>query len=117
MVVRGSFGGTLRQSIFGFEVFGPELMGRKTSGSVNFDAGGGFPDISNGVNSRLGSPAHRQPCASTGKTPIVVVGQDQLFFQPNSPTSFASLIVPALSYAGDSVGVDAATSRRASLRA
>jgi hypothetical protein len=31
----------------------------------------------------------------------LVVGQEQLFFQPNMPTSFASLIVPALSYAGN----------------
>jgi hypothetical protein len=96
----GSFGGTLRQSIFGFEVFGPELMGAKTSGSLNFDAGGGFPDISNGVNSplvRLRTATLRLDWKDTD----VVVGQDQLFFQPNSPTSFASLIVPALSYAGD----------------
>jgi regulator of replication initiation timing len=96
----GSFGGTLRQSIFGFEVFGPELMGAKTSGSVNFDAGGGFPDISNGVNSplvRLRTATLRLDWKDTD----VVAGQDQLFFQPNSPTSFASLIVPALSYAGN----------------
>jgi hypothetical protein len=31
----------------------------------------------------------------------VVVGQDTIFFSPNSPTSFASLAVPALSYAGN----------------
>ena len=54
----GSFGGTFRQSIFGFEVFGPELMGAKTSGNVNFDVGGGFPAISNGVNSAAGAAAH-----------------------------------------------------------
>jgi hypothetical protein len=31
----------------------------------------------------------------------VVVGQDDLFISPNSPTSFASLAVPALNYAGN----------------
>src|SRR5271167_268430 len=96
----GSFGGTLRQSIFGFEVFGPELMGARTSGTVNFDAGGGFPNISDGVNSglvRLRTATMRLDWKSTD----LVMGQDQLFFQPNSPTSFASLIVPALSYAGN----------------
>ena len=31
----------------------------------------------------------------------VVVGQDEIFFSPNSPTSFASLAIPALSYAGN----------------
>jgi hypothetical protein len=96
----GSFGATLRQSIFGFEVFGPELMGAKTSGSVNFDVGGGIPNLSNGVNSslvRLRTATLRLDWRNTD----VVVGQEALFFQPNSPTSFASLIVPALSYAGN----------------
>ena len=96
----GSFGGTLRQSIFGFEVFGPQFLGARTSGNVNFDIGGGFPYISNGVNSglvRLRTATVRLDWKDTG----LVVGQDQLFFSPNSPTSFASLIVPALSYAGN----------------
>jgi hypothetical protein len=31
----------------------------------------------------------------------IVVGQDAIFFSPNSPTSFASLAVPALSSAGN----------------
>jgi hypothetical protein len=96
----GSFGGTLRQSIFGFEVFGPQVMGAKTSGNVNFDVGGGFPAVSNGVNSglvRLRTGTMRFSWKDTD----LVVGQDQLFFAPNSPTSFASLIVPALSYSGN----------------
>lgn len=96
----GSFGGTLRQSVFGFEVFGPELMGAKTSGAVNFDVGGGFPYLGNGVNSplvRLRTATMRLDWKNTD----VVAGQEQLFFQPDSPTSFASLIVPALSYAGN----------------
>lgn len=96
----GSFGGTLRQSILGFEVFGPELLGAKTSGNVNFDFGGGFPDISNGVNSglvRLRTATMRLDWKNTS----LVAGQDQLFFSPNSPTSFASLIVPALAYSGN----------------
>src|SRR5271169_4700615 len=96
----GSFGGTLRQSIFGFEVFGPQLMGARTSGNVNFDIGGGFPFVYNGVNSglvRLRTATMRLDWKNTD----VVVGQDQLFFAPNSPTSFASLIVPALSYSGN----------------
>jgi hypothetical protein len=96
----GSFGGTLRQSIFGLEVFGPQVLGAKTSGIMNFDVGGGFPYLSNGVNSglvRLRTATMRFDWKDTG----LVVGQDQLFFAPNSPTSFASLIVPALSYSGN----------------
>src|SRR5271157_5454145 len=49
----GSVGGTLRQSILGFEVFGPEVFGAHSSGNVNFDFGGGFPATDNGVNSGL----------------------------------------------------------------
>src|SRR5215472_14927276 len=96
----GSFGGTLRQSIFGFEVFGPQLMGARTSGAVNFDVGGGFPWLNNGVNSglvRLRTATMRLNWKDTD----LVMGQEQLFFQPNMPTSFASLIVPALSYSGN----------------
>jgi hypothetical protein len=96
----GSFGGTLRQSIFGFEVFGPQLLGARTSGAVNFDVGGGFPYLNNGVNAglvRLRTATMRLDWEDT----TVVAGQEQLFFQPNSPTSFASLIIPALSYSGN----------------
>jgi Skp family chaperone for outer membrane proteins len=96
----GSFGGTLRQSIFGVEVFGPQVMGAKTSGTVNFDVGGGFPDVSNGVNSGL-VRLRTATMKFDWKNTDLVVGQDQLFFSPNSPTSFASLIVPALSYSGN----------------
>jgi len=96
----GSFGGTLRQSIFGFEVFGPELMGAKTSGNMNFDVGGGFPWVSNGVNMSL-VRLRTATMHLDWKDTDVVAGQEQLFFQPNMPTSFASLIVPALSYAGN----------------
>src|SRR5664279_4236881 len=96
----GSFGGTLRQSIFGFEVFGPQVMGAKTSGNVNFDIGGGFPYLSNGVNSGL-VRLRTATMKFDWKNTDLVVGQDQLFFAPNSPTSFASLIVPALSYSGN----------------
>ncbi len=96
----GSFGGTLRQSILGFEAFGPDLMGAHTSGSINMDFGGGFPTVYDGVNSglaRLRTAAVRLDWKDTS----LIVGQDQLFLAPNSPTSFASLIVPPLSYAGN----------------
>lgn len=96
----GSFGGTVRQSILGFEAFGPEFMGARTSGTINMDFGGGFPFTYNGVNfglARLRTADLRLDWKNTS----VIAGQDQLFFAPNSPTSFASLIVPPLSYAGN----------------
>lgn len=97
---KGSFGGTLRQSEIGLEVFGPRLAGARTTGDIQFDLGGGFPDISNGVSSglfRLRTGTMRLDWSHTS----VIAGQDNIFFSPLSPTSFASLIVPALGYAGN----------------
>jgi len=96
----GSVGGTLRQSILGFEVFGPEVFGARSSGNVNFDFGGGFPATYNGVNSglvRLRTAAVRLDWKDTS----VIAGQDGLFISPQAPTSFASLLVPALTYSGN----------------
>ena len=96
----GSVGGTLRQSVIGLEAFGPDLWGAHTSANVNFDFGGGFPATTNGVDSglvRLRTAAVRLDWKDTS----VIAGQDQLFLSPLSPTSFASLIVPPLSYAGN----------------
>lgn len=96
----GSFGGTLRQSTFGLEVFGPNLADAKTSADVQFDFGGGFAEVPNGVTSgilRLRTAIMRLDWANTS----VVGGQDALFFAPLSPTSLASFAVPALAYSGN----------------
>ena len=96
----GSFGGTLRQSQIGFEVFGPQLAGARTQADLQLDLGGGFPYAPNGVNAgllRLRTGTMRLDWKSTS----IVAGQDGLFFSPLSPTSFASLATPALSYAGN----------------
>jgi hypothetical protein len=96
----GSFGGSLRQSQIGLEVFGPQLAGARTKADLQLDLGGGFPRALNGVNFgllRLRTGTMRLDWAHTS----IVAGQDGLFFSPNSPTSFASLAVPAFSYAGN----------------
>jgi hypothetical protein len=96
----GSFGATLRQSEIGFEAFGPSVAGAKTRADLQLDLAGGFPSVPNGINSgllRLRTGTMRMDWKNTS----VVVGQDVLFFSPNSPTSFASLAVPALSNAGN----------------
>src|SRR3981081_4503848 len=96
----GSFGATLRQSEIGFEAFGPSGAGAKTRADLQLDLAGGFPSVPNGINSgllRLRTGTMRMDWTNTS----VVVGQDGIFFSPNSPTSFASLAVPALSYAGN----------------
>jgi hypothetical protein len=96
----GSFGGTLRQSMLGLEVFGPEVAGAKTTADIQFDFGGGFAQVPNGVTSgiaRLRTATMRFDWANTS----LVGGQDSLFFAPLSPTSLASFAIPALAYSGN----------------
>jgi regulator of replication initiation timing len=96
-----TFGATVRQSELGLEVFGPELAGAKTSGQVQLDFGGGFPSGAlDGINTgivRLRTANMRMDWDNTS----LIVGQDNLFISPNSPTSFASLLVPSLGYSGN----------------
>lgn len=96
----GNFGATLRQSEIGLEAFGPTLAGAKISASLQADFAGGFPSTWNGVDSGVFRLRIARMRMDWGKTAIVV-GQDDLFVSPLSPTSFASLAVPALNYAGN----------------
>ena len=85
-----SFGATLRQTEIGLEIFGPTLVGAKTSANVQFDFAGGFPSTPNGVNFgivRMQTASVRLDWQHTS----VIGGQDSLFISPLSPTSFASL--------------------------
>ncbi len=96
----GSFGATLRQSEIGLEVFGPTVAGAKTSGSLQADFGGGFSATWNGVDSgifHLRTASVRMDWERTS----IVAGQDNLFISPLSPSSYASLLVPAFNYAGN----------------
>lgn len=96
----GSFGGSLRQSQIGLQVFGPNVGSAHTSADVKFDFAGTFPGVPNGValgGLRLRTGTIRMDWADTS----IVAGQDTLFFAPLAPTSLASLAVPALSYSGN----------------
>jgi hypothetical protein len=96
----GGFGGTLRQSLLGFEVFGPEVRGAKVSADMQFDFAGGFPNTLDGATfglARLRTGTVRMAWPNT----TIIAGQDVPFFSPLSPSSVASLAVPAFSYAGN----------------
>jgi hypothetical protein len=96
----GTFGGSLRQSQIGLEGFGPEIAGARTHAEVRLDFAGGFPPSPNGGLSgvmRLRTGTVHFDWANTS----LVAGQDYLFFSPLTPTSFASLVIPALSYSGN----------------
>ncbi|MGA9507060.1 MAG: hypothetical protein WBV55_00300 [Candidatus Sulfotelmatobacter sp.] len=95
-----SFGATLRQSEIGLEIFGPTLAGAKTSANVQFDFSGGFPSTPNGVDFgivRMQTASLRLDWKNTS----LIAGQDSLFVSPLSPTSFASLAIPAFAYSGN----------------
>jgi hypothetical protein len=97
---QSNFGATLRQSEIGFEIFGPNLAGAKTSADVQFDFAGGFPNTGNATNFgivRLQTASLRFDWEHTS----VVAGQDSLFISPLSPTSFASLATPAFAFGGN----------------
>ncbi len=97
---KGSFGGTMRQSLFRLDVTGPEWAGAKTSGEFNFDFFGGFPSNPEGVTAglvRLRTAKMNLDWANT----TVTAGQDVPFFSPLSPTSLASYAYPALASAGN----------------
>jgi regulator of replication initiation timing len=95
-----ALGASLRQSEVGLEVFGPRLAGAKTTGNLQVDFSGGFTNTSDGVNFglvRLRIASLRMDWKNTS----LVAGQDNAFISPLSPTSFASLAVPAFGYAGN----------------
>lgn len=96
----GSFGGTLRQSQLGLEVFGPLWGGARIRSNLQMDFAGGFPETNNGVTMglmRLRTGEVRLDWPNTS----IVAGQDAPFFSPLSPTSLAQLATPALAYSGN----------------
>jgi hypothetical protein len=95
-----AFSGSLRQSQIGIEAFGPDIAGARTSANVKFDFAGGFPLTPNGTAfavMRLRTGTIRLDWENTS----LVAGQDSLFFAPITPTTLASLAIPALSYSGN----------------
>jgi hypothetical protein len=97
---KGSFAASLRQSLLGLEVFGPEVKGANVSADLQFDFAGGFPNTPNGVTFgllRLRTGVIR----IAGPRTTLVAGQDAPFLSPLSPSSIASLALPSFAYAGN----------------
>jgi hypothetical protein len=94
-----NFGGTVRQTQIGFDVFGPSVHGARSSGSVSLDLAGNNDQLNGATVGilRLRTATGRLDWEKTS----LVAGQDSLFFVPQSPTTFASLETPALAYAGN----------------
>jgi hypothetical protein len=96
----GSFGASVRQSQIGIQAFGPTIAGARTSADIQFDFAGGFPEAQNGASfgiMRLRTGTIRFDWTNTS----IIGGQDSLFFAPLSPTSIATLGIPAMAYSGN----------------
>jgi len=96
----GTFGGSLRQSQLGLDAFGPDVAGARTSAEIRFDFAGGFPRAPNGDVAGLVRLRTATVHFDWNNTSLVA-GQDYLFFSPLTPTSYASLAIPAMSYSGN----------------
>jgi outer membrane murein-binding lipoprotein Lpp len=95
-----TFGGSLRQSQISLQGFGPDIAGAHTSANIVFDFAGEIPEAPDGAVTglvRLRTGTIRFDWANTS----IIAGQDTLFIAPLSPTSYATLAVPPLSYSGD----------------
>ncbi len=96
----GSLGASIRQSIVGLAVTGPDLLGARTSADMQMDFFGGLPSGYGAGTSgiaRLRLARLRFDWARTS----VVGGLDTPFFSPNVPTSYMSVAVPAFALAGN----------------
>src|SRR5207248_8423220 len=97
---RGSVGATVRQSILGLQVFGPDLAGAETGANISVDFFGGVPRQPYGTT--VGILRLRQAAAHLDwQNTSLTIGQDVPFVSPLSPTSFATLAEPALSWSGN----------------
>jgi len=95
-----SIGATLWQTILGLDASGPKLFGAQTSANTEIDFAGGNPTVSFGVANgliRMRTATVKLNWEHTSLT----FGQDNLFFSPLSPTSYATVFEPAMSWSGN----------------
>jgi hypothetical protein len=96
----GGFGGTIRQSEIGFEIFGPDFAGARTHAALQLDFAGGFANTNDGAT--IGIARLRTATLHLDWPKFsLIAGQDTPLFSPLSPTSLASLAQPAFAYAGN----------------
>jgi len=91
-----SAGGTIRQSLLGFDFNGPTVLdGGKVTGQLSLDFFGG-------ANPLYGEPRIRRGVISIDwQDRSFLAGQDRLLVAQRSPTSLAEVSIPALSGAGN----------------
>ena len=95
-----SVGATLRQTTLGIEATGPKLFGAHSSAEAEIDFAGGNPTTAYGVTAGLLRLRTAKVSLDWTNTSLSF-GQDKLFFSPLSPTSYATVIEPAMSWSGN----------------
>ena len=96
----GNIGATLRQTVLGVSATGPKLFGARTSANAEIDFAGGSPTTSYGVTAGLLRLRTAGISLDWQKTSLHI-GQDVPFFSPLSPTSYATMLEPAMSWSGN----------------
>jgi hypothetical protein len=95
-----SVGATLRQTTLGIDAKGPKLFGAQTSAEAEIDFAGGSPTTPYGVTAGLLRLRTAKASFSWTNTSLTF-GQDSLFISPLSPTSYATVLEPAMSWSGN----------------
>lgn len=93
-------GATLRQTMLGIDATGPKVFGAQTSAGVEIDFGGGNPTTPYGATAGLLRLRTANVSLDWTKTSLSF-GQEALFFSPLSPTSYATVLEPAMSWSGN----------------
>jgi hypothetical protein len=96
----GSTGMTMRQTVLGVEASGPKLFGARSSANISVDFAGGSPTTSYGVTAGLVRLRTAQVSLDWDRTSLII-GQEGPFFSPLSPTSYATMLEPAMSWSGN----------------
>jgi hypothetical protein len=96
----GNIGATLRQTVLGISASGPKIFGAHTSANAEIDFAGGSPTTSYGVTAGLLRLRTAGISLDWQRTSLRI-GQDVPFFSPLSPTSYATMLEPAMSWSGN----------------
>ena len=98
-IANNSFGASLSQTILGVSAYGPTLWGAKSSGDVEMDFFNGVYGVANTptINARFRTGHFGLDWENTSAT----VEVDAPLISPRSPTSYATVGEPALSWSGN----------------
>ena len=98
----GSLGATMRQTLVGFEATGPHLWNARSSAELSVDFFGGVSTNEYGYSSPTGLLRLRKAEASLDwDRTTAQAGVTDPLITPLSPTSYASVAMPALSASGN----------------